>query len=113
MKKKEFIISCAAGGAAWIFVSIFLMLLSNPDEFSMLIGFQSAAGISLSLYAFLTGKKKKFDLFYYICFLAYFIFVMFSLPRITSGRVVLTAMTLILSFAIFQKGFNDWREKCC
>jgi len=79
----------------------------------MLIGLQAAVGISLSVYLLATGIKIKFNIIYYLVFLFYFVFVMFSLPRITSGRVVLTVLTLILSFAIFQKGFTDWREKCC
>jgi len=113
MSRKTFLLSCIAGTVSWIMVALFLILLNNSEEFSTLIGLQAAVGIGLSVYSLFTGKRKKIDTIYCFCFLIYFIFVMMSLMRITSGRVVLTAMTLILSFIIFQKGFTDWREKCC
>jgi len=113
MRTKTFFLSCLAGGVVWIAVSLFLMLLNNSELFSTLIGLQAAVGTVMSIFSLPHGASKKTGIVYYLLFLAYFIFVMFSLPRITSGRVALTAMTLILSFVIFQKGFADWREKCC
>ena len=106
---KRFLLSSIIGGLCWILCSLFLIFLRNSDFFSILIGLQFAVGIGISTY-FGSFKFKMQDFFISIIFITLFLFTLFSLVRITSGRVVLTCMVLILSFLVFQKGINDWRK---
>ncbi|MFA5779236.1 MAG: hypothetical protein WC947_03790 [Elusimicrobiota bacterium] len=112
---KKFLLSSILGGLCWILCSLFLIFLRNSDFFSILIGLQFAAGIGISTYTakftFPPGAGKIFAI-YNLVLTAYFILVLFYLVTITSGRVALTCMVLILSFLVFQKSINDWRQKC-
>lgn len=108
---KKFLIACVAGGVLWIITGVLLMFLQNSDLFSIVIGLSTGTGFGLNTY-FGDWKFKKEIFFIDVIVVALFLFTLFNLVKITSGRVALTCMILILSFLFFQKGINDWRMKC-
>lgn len=111
MKLKKFIVACAVGGLSWILITLFLMFLGNTEVFSVIIGIQFAIGIAMSTFSIKKGLTRgRAGIAMSILILLYFFYVMIYLPAITSGRVMLTCMVLILSFMVLQKGFNDRRR---
>ncbi len=106
---KKFLLSSIIGGLCWILCSLFLIFLRNSNFFSVIIGLIIGIGSGLTAY-FGSFKVKMQDFFISIIFITLFFFALFNLVTITSGRVVLTCMVLILSFLVFQKGINDWRK---
>jgi len=110
---KKFLLSSIVGGVCWILCTLFLIFLRNSDFFSILIGLQFAVGIGINTYTanfvFPRGAGKILAM-YNLVLTAYFILTLLYLVTITSGRVALTCMVLILSFLVLQKGIYDWKR---
>ena len=106
---KKFLLACVLGGIGWILMALFLIFLGNSDTFSVIFGLLFAAGISLNVFARKGKFFTKIGIVYSVIFVTYFIYVMSYLPGITSGRISLTCLALILGFSVFNNGINNWR----
>jgi len=106
---KKFLLACALGGIGWILMALFLIFLGNSDTFSVIFGLLFAVGIVLNVFAHKGKLFSKIGIIYSVIFIAYFVYIMSYLPGITSGRISLTCLTLILGFSVFNNGINNWR----
>lgn len=109
---KKFLAACIFAGITWIITGVFLIFLQNSDFFSITVGLFAASGAGFTAYS---GIKefKGINILDDIIFSVLFLFALFNLVKITSGRIALTCMILILSFLILQKGITDWRTRKC